>query len=141
MSQFLESRQGRLIAESTKVATRCVGAICAKSDHLWQDFFSIDQPSLAGLEVLRVSVPSDESLGYCQSFLRNSDTSSRSYLHVQCVQRSGTVYDFFRELAKMGGFLERKHEGEPGWQTVWQDSKKCNPYLPASVWPGYIDLE
>ena len=51
-----------------------------------------------------------------------------------------TVYDFFRELAKMGGFLERKHEGEPGWQTVWQDSKKCNPYLPASVWPALYRL-
>ena len=30
-----------------------------------------------------------------------------------------TVYDFFRELAKLGGFQERKGDGEPGWQTVW----------------------
>jgi hypothetical protein len=28
-----------------------------------------------------------------------------------------TVYAFFRELAKLGGFLGRKHDGEPGWQT------------------------
>ena len=30
-----------------------------------------------------------------------------------------TVYEFFRELAKLGGFLARKHDGEPGWQTTW----------------------
>lgn len=30
-----------------------------------------------------------------------------------------TVYEFFRELAKFGGFLGRKGDGEPGWQTVW----------------------
>lgn len=30
-----------------------------------------------------------------------------------------TVYGFFREVAKLGGFLGRKHDGEPGWQTVW----------------------
>jgi len=31
-----------------------------------------------------------------------------------------TVYTFFRELAKLGGFLGRKHDGEPGWQTIWK---------------------
>ncbi len=28
-----------------------------------------------------------------------------------------TVYEFFRELATLGGFLGRKHDGELGWQT------------------------
>ena len=31
-----------------------------------------------------------------------------------------TVYEFFRELAKLGGFLGRKGDGEPGWQTIWR---------------------
>ena len=31
-----------------------------------------------------------------------------------------TVYEFFRELAKLGGFNARKSDGEPGWQTVWK---------------------
>jgi hypothetical protein len=31
-----------------------------------------------------------------------------------------TVYTFFREIAKLGGFLARKGDGEPGWQTVWR---------------------
>ena len=35
-----------------------------------------------------------------------------------------SVYDFFRELAKLGGFLARKGDGEPGWQTVWHGYKK-----------------
>jgi len=30
-----------------------------------------------------------------------------------------TVYQFFRELARVGGFLVRKGDGEPGWQTIW----------------------
>jgi hypothetical protein len=33
--------------------------------------------------------------------------------------RDLTVYEFFRELAKLGGFLGRTHDGEPGWQTLW----------------------
>jgi hypothetical protein len=35
-----------------------------------------------------------------------------------------TVYEFFREIAKMGGFLGRKGDGEPGWQTVWRGHQK-----------------
>lgn len=31
-----------------------------------------------------------------------------------------TVRDFFRSLAKQGGFLGRKHDGEPGWITIWR---------------------
>ena len=35
-----------------------------------------------------------------------------------------TMYEFFRELAKLGGFLGRKHDGEPGWQTIWRGYQK-----------------
>lgn len=31
-----------------------------------------------------------------------------------------TVRDFFRSLASLGGFLGRKGDGEPGWQTIWR---------------------
>ena len=37
-----------------------------------------------------------------------------------------TIYEFFRELAKLGGFLGRKHDGEPGWQTIWRGYKKLH---------------
>ena len=40
-----------------------------------------------------------------------------------------TVYEFFRELAKLGGFLGRKCDGEPGWQTVWHGYQKLHMLL------------
>jgi hypothetical protein len=40
-----------------------------------------------------------------------------------------TVYEFFREIAKMGGFLGRKGDGEPGWQTVWRGHQKLQTLL------------
>lgn len=35
-----------------------------------------------------------------------------------------TIGTFFRELAMLGGFLGRKHDGEPGWQTIWRGFEK-----------------
>lgn len=35
-----------------------------------------------------------------------------------------TVRDFFRSLAKLGGFLGRKRDGEPGWITIWRGLDK-----------------
>lgn len=42
-----------------------------------------------------------------------------------------TVYEFFREMAKLGGFLGRTHDGEPGWQTIWRGHKKIKSILDA----------
>ena len=42
-----------------------------------------------------------------------------------------TVYEFFRELAKLGGFLARKGDGEPGWQTIWRGFQKLQSILDA----------
>jgi len=30
-----------------------------------------------------------------------------------------TIKDFWRKLAQLGGFLGRKSDGDPGWQTLW----------------------
>lgn len=35
-----------------------------------------------------------------------------------------TVRDFWRALARMGGFIGRKSDGEPGWQTIWKGYKR-----------------
>lgn len=40
-----------------------------------------------------------------------------------------TVYQFIRELAKLGGFLGRKSDGEPGWQTIWNGFQKMQTLL------------
>jgi hypothetical protein len=37
-----------------------------------------------------------------------------------------TVYEFYRELAQLGGFLGRRSDGEPGWLTIWRGWEKLN---------------
>lgn len=37
-----------------------------------------------------------------------------------------TTYQFYRELAQLGGFLGRKHDGEPGWITIWRGWQKLH---------------
>jgi hypothetical protein len=40
-----------------------------------------------------------------------------------------SVSQFFRELAKLGGFLGRKGDGEPGWITIWRGWEKIHLML------------
>jgi hypothetical protein len=40
-----------------------------------------------------------------------------------------TIRDFVRELAKLGGFLGRKGDGEPGWQTLWRGFEQFQTLL------------
>lgn len=35
-----------------------------------------------------------------------------------------TIGEFFRSLAMLGGFLGRKHDGQPGWITIWRGFEK-----------------
>jgi hypothetical protein len=37
-----------------------------------------------------------------------------------------TNYEFWRAVAKLGGFLGRRHDGEPGWQTIWRGWKELH---------------
>jgi len=40
-----------------------------------------------------------------------------------------TVRQFYREVAKLGGFLGRKGDGEPGWITIWRGWEKLNDFV------------
>jgi len=40
-----------------------------------------------------------------------------------------TIYEFYRALARLGGFLARKSDGEPGWFTLWQGFEKLHLLL------------
>lgn len=40
-----------------------------------------------------------------------------------------TVGGFFRSLAMLGGFLGRKHDGDPGWMTIWRGFRKLTEAL------------
>ena len=37
-----------------------------------------------------------------------------------------TIGQFYREVAKLGGFLGRKSDGAPGWITIWRGWEKLN---------------
>jgi hypothetical protein len=37
-----------------------------------------------------------------------------------------TVGEFYRDLAKLGGFLGRKSDGDPGWITIWRGWQKLH---------------
>jgi hypothetical protein len=37
-----------------------------------------------------------------------------------------SVREFFRGVARLGGFLARKGDGEPGWQTIWHGWEKLS---------------
>src|SRR5271169_51160 len=50
---------------------------------------------------------------------------------LQCLRKRApspawTVREFYREMAKLGGFLGRKSDGEPGWITVWRGFEKLH---------------
>jgi hypothetical protein len=40
-----------------------------------------------------------------------------------------TIREFYRELAKLGGFLGRRSDGEPGWITIWRGWEKLNTLI------------
>jgi hypothetical protein len=47
----------------------------------------------------------------------------------RCVQRGkhrdiATVREFYHAIARLGGWLGRKHDGEPGWITLWHGFDK-----------------
>ena len=78
-------------------------------------FLSIVAVRLLQVETLARSVPAlpaarvvDHELLTFLCLLRKRDPASM------------TVKEFWREVAKFGGFLARKHDGEPGWQTLWK---------------------
>jgi len=39
------------------------------------------------------------------------------------------IGQFYREVAKLGGFLGRKSDGDPGWITIWRGWEKLNAYV------------
>lgn len=43
-----------------------------------------------------------------------------------------TAGQFYREVAKLGGFLGRNGDGDPGWITIWRGWEKLNAFLHAA---------
>jgi hypothetical protein len=52
-----------------------------------------------------------------------------------------TVGHFYREVAKLGGFLGRKGDGEPGWITIWRGWEKLNNFVHGATLASKIRLQ
>jgi hypothetical protein len=52
-----------------------------------------------------------------------------------------TVRQFYREVAKLGGFLGRKSDGEPGWITTWRGWEKLNTMVTAAMLAQQFDFD
>ncbi len=52
-----------------------------------------------------------------------------------------TVGQFYREVAKLGGFLGRTGDGQPGWVTIWRGWEKLNNYVQAATLASKIKLQ
>jgi len=52
-----------------------------------------------------------------------------------------TVGQFYREVAKLGGFLGRKGDGEPGWITIWRGWEKLNHFVHGATLASKINLK
>lgn len=93
------------------------------------------EPLMALISVVGIRLFQMKLLGRSQPAARAETHVPNSWL--KClklarpkVQLAGaTVYEFFRELAKLGGFLGRKNDGEPGWQTIWGGFQKLQSLL------------
>jgi hypothetical protein len=44
-----------------------------------------------------------------------------------------TNYEFWRAVAKPGGFLGRRHDGEPGWQLIWRGWKQLHTLVEGAL--------
>jgi len=47
-----------------------------------------------------------------------------AYLHRSV--EGWTIREFWRAVARLGGFLARRRDGEPGWQTIWRGWQKLD---------------
>lgn len=43
-----------------------------------------------------------------------------------------TIGQFYRQVAMLGGFLGRKHDGNPGWITIWRGWQKLEAFVRAA---------
>jgi hypothetical protein len=93
------------------------------------------EPLIGLLSVIGVRLFQMKLLGRSQPEVKASTHVPTSWLKCLKLARPTvrlvdmTVYTFFRELAKLGGFLGRKGDGEPGWQTIWRGYQKLQSLL------------
>ncbi len=81
--------------------------------------------SVLGVRLLQLkTVARDEPERPAEEVVPNPWIKMLQHLRKRPITRPWTVRDFFREMAKVGGFLGRKGDGEPGWITIWRGFEK-----------------
>lgn len=119
---FYEQRQ--VIEEYHK----CLKTGCRVEDRKYRTGAALE-PVIGFLSVLAVRLLQLKIVARLQPDLPAEKVVPRSWLQMLPLvskrkQPIRTVRDFFRRLAGLGGFLGRKHDGEPGWQTTWLGLEK-----------------
>jgi hypothetical protein len=69
-------------------------------------------------------VPSPYRIALCASV--KSQRSPRQAKRVAPTAETITNREFYRQMAQLGGFIGRKSDGEPGWQTLWRGFEKLH---------------
>ena len=98
--------------------------------------------SVVGVRLLQLKL-----IGRKQPEVKAEDCVPREHLQVLQLAfpsldlGSLTVYDFFRRLAQLGGFLARRGDGEPGWQTIWQGYQRLTAWLEGIRLVGGLPVE
>ena len=61
---------------------------------------------------------------------RATNIISEDYVTVLSIWRHGkvkknwSIHDFYYAMARLGGHQNRKNDGPPGWQTIWEGWKE-----------------
>ena len=129
--QLIEDYENRwLIEEYHKV----IKSGCSIEKHALRTGDRLE-PLIGLISVIGVRIFQLKLIGRCQKTAKAKSHVPSSWLQALKLVKpkvaitSMTVYEFFRTLAKMGGFLARKSDGEPGWETIWHGYQKLNATL------------
>ncbi|MBL4884883.1 MAG: IS4 family transposase [Planctomycetaceae bacterium] len=87
---------------------------------------SVAAVRLLEMKQLALSEPERPARTVVPSLWLNILQAVRKNLHCE---EELTIRDFYREVAKLGGFLGRKSDGNPGWLTVWRGWEKLQTLI------------
>lgn len=138
--QIIEDYENRWLIEEYH---KCLKTGCRMEGHALRSAERIE-PLIGVISVIGARLIQMKMIGRSQKEARAVTHVPSKWLHCLKLARPKlkltgmTVYEFFRELAKLGGFLARTGDGEPGWQTVWRGYKKLHSLLDGMQLVGAI---
>ena len=87
--------------------------------HLWLlGFIAISAVKLLQLRDIVRNNPTADAKEYVE---KEDINIIRAYYKIE--KKEMNIDQFLRSIAQMGGFLNRKSDGNPGWQSIWEGWK------------------